>query len=73
MDKLLKRDGKDALKGFDGVFFLYAGDLVDWQMVHEHGIATLERWHEALFHIGEEHRTIHGSVDHHRSGQSIRT
>jgi M6 family metalloprotease-like protein len=25
MDKLLARDGKDALKGFDGVFFLYAG------------------------------------------------
>src|SRR5262249_31238023 len=25
MDKLLARDGKDALKDFDGVFFLYAG------------------------------------------------
>ncbi len=28
MDKLLARDGKDALKGFDGVFFLYAGSRV---------------------------------------------
>lgn len=26
MDKLLARDGKDALQGFDGVFFMYAGD-----------------------------------------------
>ena len=25
MDKLLVRDGKDALKDFDGVFFIYAG------------------------------------------------
>jgi M6 family metalloprotease-like protein len=25
LDKLWARDGKDALKGFDGVFFLYAG------------------------------------------------
>ena len=25
LDKLIARDGKDALKGFDGVFFLYAG------------------------------------------------
>jgi len=26
MDMILARDGKDALKDFDGVFFLYAGD-----------------------------------------------
>lgn len=26
MDKLLARDGKDALKDFDGVFYVYAGD-----------------------------------------------
>jgi M6 family metalloprotease-like protein len=26
LDKLLARDGKDALKDFDGVFFLYAGE-----------------------------------------------
>ena len=26
MDKLLERDGKDALKDFDGVFFIYAGE-----------------------------------------------
>jgi len=26
LDKLLARDGKDALKDYDGVFFLYAGD-----------------------------------------------
>jgi immune inhibitor A len=26
MDKILARDGKDALKEFDGVFFLYAGE-----------------------------------------------
>jgi M6 family metalloprotease-like protein len=25
LDKLLERDGKDALDGFDGIFFLYAG------------------------------------------------
>jgi M6 family metalloprotease-like protein len=25
LDKVLARDGKDALKGFDGIFFLYAG------------------------------------------------
>jgi M6 family metalloprotease-like protein len=28
LDKLLDRDGKDALKEFDGLFFLYAGDRV---------------------------------------------
>jgi M6 family metalloprotease-like protein len=28
LDKLLARDGKDALKEFDGIFFLYAGDRV---------------------------------------------
>lgn len=28
MDKLLQREGKDALKGFDGVFVLFAGDRV---------------------------------------------
>jgi M6 family metalloprotease-like protein len=26
LDKLLARDGKDALKNFDGIFFLYAGE-----------------------------------------------
>jgi M6 family metalloprotease-like protein len=26
LDKLLAREGKDALKGFDGLYFLYAGD-----------------------------------------------
>src|SRR5262249_6185574 len=26
VDKLLERDGKEALKDFDGIFFLYAGD-----------------------------------------------
>jgi M6 family metalloprotease-like protein len=26
LDKLVARDGSDALKGFDGIFFLYAGD-----------------------------------------------
>jgi M6 family metalloprotease-like protein len=26
LDKLLARDGKDALKDFDGIFFMYAGD-----------------------------------------------
>ncbi len=28
LDKLLARDGKDALKDFDGLFFVYAGDRV---------------------------------------------
>jgi M6 family metalloprotease-like protein len=28
LDALYKRDGKDALKNFDGIFFLYAGDRV---------------------------------------------
>jgi M6 family metalloprotease-like protein len=28
LDKLYSRDGKEVLKGFDGVFFLYAGDRV---------------------------------------------
>ncbi len=29
LDKLLAREGPDALKAFDGVFFLYAGDRVN--------------------------------------------
>lgn len=28
LDALYQRDGKDVLKGFDGIFFLYAGDRV---------------------------------------------
>jgi len=28
LDKVIARDGKDALKDYDGVFFLYAGDRV---------------------------------------------
>ena len=28
LDKVLARDGADALRGFDGIFFLYAGDRV---------------------------------------------
>jgi M6 family metalloprotease-like protein len=28
LDKLLSRDGKEALKDFDGIFFVYAGDRV---------------------------------------------
>jgi M6 family metalloprotease-like protein len=28
LDKLYARDGKDALKDFDGLFFIYAGDLI---------------------------------------------
>jgi M6 family metalloprotease-like protein len=31
VDKLLERDGKDALKDFDGIFFLYAGKRVQTQ------------------------------------------
>ncbi len=31
VDKLLERDGKDALKDFDGIFFLYAGKRVQAQ------------------------------------------
>jgi M6 family metalloprotease-like protein len=31
LDKLLARDGKDALKDFDGLFFLYAGNRVQTQ------------------------------------------
>ena len=31
LDLLLARDGKDALRGFDGLFFLYAGNRVQTQ------------------------------------------
>jgi M6 family metalloprotease-like protein len=31
LDKLLEREGDDALQGFDGLFFLYAGDRVQTQ------------------------------------------
>lgn len=31
MDKLLERDGKDALKDIDGIFFMYAGNRVQTQ------------------------------------------
>ncbi len=31
LDKLLEREGHDALEGFDGLFFLYAGDRVQTQ------------------------------------------
>jgi M6 family metalloprotease-like protein len=31
LDKLLARDGKDAMKDFDGIFFLYAGERVRTQ------------------------------------------
>src|SRR5438067_1528740 len=45
---------------------LDAGDLVHREIVHEYRFAALERWNKALFHPGEKHRPIHGSLKHER-------
>jgi hypothetical protein len=38
---------------------------VRWKVVHHHDVAAPERWNQALLHVGEEHFSIHGTVDHH--------
>src|SRR6516164_223426 len=44
---------------------LDASNFVRWKVVHHHDIAAPERRNQALFHVGQEHFSIHGAVDHH--------
>jgi hypothetical protein len=36
---------------------------MDRQIDHEHGLAALECRHQALLHINEKHRSIHGALE----------
>src|SRR5215203_2991515 len=47
-----------------------AGDLVYREIVHEHGVATLEGRDKALPYISEKYRPVHGSLDHKGCGHS---
>ena len=41
LDLLLARDGADVLKGYDGLFFLYAGRRVQTGLVRTYALAFL--------------------------------
>src|SRR3979490_31435 len=47
-----------------------AGDLMDRQIIHEHDLAALEGWDQALLHISKKYRAVHDSLDHERCGHS---
>src|SRR6516165_11862301 len=47
-----------------------AGDLVHRQIVHQYRLAALERRDQALPHISEKHRPVHGALDHKWRGHS---
>src|SRR5438105_8370854 len=45
--------------------FPYARDLVSSVVIQHHDIVALKRWDQALLHIGQEHLSGHGPLDHH--------
>lgn len=47
---------------FDDLAHLFA--FVRRQIVHHHGVAALQCWHEALFEIGPEDWAVHRFVDY---------
>ena len=64
--RILRKINERRARCFDRL--LDAGDLVDRQIVHDHGLVALEGRDKALFHIGKKHRPIHGSLEHKRCG-----
>lgn len=44
---------------------------MSWEVVHDDGITTTERWREALFYIREESRSVHRSIDHEGSDDAV--
>src|SRR5215204_4282919 len=50
-----------------------AGTFVKIEMVHDDDIAAPERGSQALFDIGQEHLSCHGTFDHHRSDHLVVT
>ena len=63
--------GIAAKLGVKDVVSKDAGDLVNREIVHNGNVAALERWGQTLLQIGEEHRRIHGALDH--EGRDQRT
>src|SRR6266849_8343830 len=62
--RILRKINERRARRFDRL--LDAGDLVNRQMIHEHGIAALEWWNKALFNVSEKHRPVHCSRKHER-------
>src|SRR5499427_31352 len=52
-----------SLQFADGQLFVDTGNLVDWNIVHDHDIAAPERGSETLLHVSEEHRPVHRALD----------
>ena len=61
--RILRQIAKRCPSTFDCL--LDASNFVRWKVVHHHDIAAPERRDQALFHVGQEHFSIHGAVDHH--------
>ena len=61
--RILRQIAKRCPSTFDCL--LGASNFVRWKVVHHHDIAAPERRNQALFHVGQEHFSIHGAVDHH--------
>jgi hypothetical protein len=55
--------------GFDS--FGDTGDLVDAGIVHDDDVTGLKSWHQTLFDIGQEHLSVHRSIDHEGGDHSI--
>src|SRR4030081_3072719 len=47
------------------------GNQVNPAVSHEHQVLAPERGNQALLDIGEEHPTVHGTLDHHWRGHFI--
>src|SRR5271165_876207 len=50
---------------------LDAGNFVGCKVVCHDDVIALERGNQALLDVGQEHLSVHGSLDHHRSGDFV--
>src|SRR6266478_1680741 len=50
-----------------------AGHLVGRKVVYHDDVVSLERGNQALLDIGQEHLSVHGSLEHHRGGHFVVT
>jgi len=64
--RILRKINQRRARSFDGL--RDPGDPVHRQIVHEHDLAAFEGRDEALLHVGEKHRPVHGSFEHKRCG-----
>lgn len=62
---------KNRAARFDG--FSHAGDLVNWDIVHEHDVTSFQGRSENLFDIGPKRRAVHRAFEHERRGHAVVT